>query len=363
MESLVVYKGSFDPITNGHLRIARAASLLLNSDVAFVPVLKEGASSLTHRMNMLNLAVRKEGMSSFYIDRIEASGKSSSTLETLTYFHRKYPRAKLYLLLGASQMEPFAKNPESEKVVEIATVFYVTRDDSPLDDATITRLKMQRLPYEGAGKVSSRMVRSLQSVDIPISIRAYIEKNRLYYIDKLSSLLHSEHRLKHVISVANLAYEIAVMNKVKEPQKAYIAGLLHDLGKHYGDTKSEEIMQKHYPAFYMLPKWTHHQFVGEYLAKQEFGIEDPEILDAICYHATGKAHMPPLSKIIYASDKIDPTRGYDSSDMIAACKKHYYVGFLFVLKENREYLKQKGFVLDNPLTEECMDLYLGDENE
>jgi HD superfamily phosphohydrolase YqeK len=31
-----------------------------------------------------------------------------------------------------------------------------------------------------------------------------------------------------------------------------------------------------------------------------------DILDAIEYHCTGKAHMPPLTKVIYSSDKIDP---------------------------------------------------------
>jgi hypothetical protein len=66
------------------------------------------------------------------------------------------------------------------------------------------------------------------------------------------------------------------------------------------------------------------------------------------------------AKIIYAADKADPARGYDSSALIAACYKNYYLGFLTVLDANRDYLKEKGYVLDNPLTKECMELYLGE---
>lgn len=70
--------------------------------------------------------------------------------------------------------------------------------------------------------------------------------------------------------------------------------------------------------------------------------------------------MPPLSKIIYSSDKIEPTRGYDSSKLINACYKNYYTGFLEVFKANMEFLAEGGYRIDNPLTQKCYELYLGD---
>lgn len=360
MESLIVYRGSFDPITNGHLRIGRAASLILNADVAFVPVEKDGHASLKERVKMLSIALKAEGGASFYLDLIEARGKSQGAKQTLEYFKKKNPKVKLYLLLGASQMERFALDPDKKEIAKLATVCYIAREDSVIDDKLIASLKMKRLPYDGAGKVSSQKVRDLLSSDIPLGVRKFIEDNRLYYIDKLAKIINDEHRLNHVISVANLAYEIAVMNKMENPQNAYIAGLLHDLGKSYPKDKSLAIIKENYPEYLSLPSWAYHQFVGAYLAKKEFGITDESIIDAISFHATGKAHMAPLTKVIYSADKIDPSRGYDSSRMIASCKKNYYVGFLYVLRENRKYLKNKGYSLDNPLTAECMDLYLGD---
>ena len=89
-------------------------------------------------------------------------------------------------------------------------------------------------------------------------------------------------------------------------------------------------------------------------------IQDEEIIEAIICHATGKKDMNSFDKIIYASDKIEPSRGYDSTKLIDACMKSYEKGFLKVLKENKIYLESKGYETDNKLTKECYKEYLGE---
>ena len=113
--------------------------------------------------------------------------------------------------------------------------------------------------------------------------------------------------------------------------------------------------EEEYASF---PPYCLHQFVGEYLARERFGIENHLVLDAIKFHCTGKPHMPPLSKIVFSADKIEPTRGYDSSALIKKCKTNYYFGFLEVLKANREFIEKHGSGEDNPLTQACYRLYL-----
>ena len=49
-------------------------------------------------------------------------------------------------------------------------------------------------------------------------------------------------------------------------------------------------------------------------------------------------------EIVFACDKIDPTRGYDSKYMIDAMKKDYASGFKLVLHENMIYLEKKKFL-------------------
>ncbi|MCR5349190.1 MAG: nicotinate (nicotinamide) nucleotide adenylyltransferase [Bacilli bacterium] len=367
MESLIIYGGAFDPIHNGHLRIARAASMMLNADVVFVPTRvprwKTPEATAKQRVEMLQLALKTDGSPAFSLDLFEMKSHSenSYSIDLVRHMALTHKNTKLYLLIGADEVNSFPNWKDPDKICELATPLYVARPGVDIDDAVLAQYKMQRLPYDGSGPVSSTKVRNLQDMDIPLAIRDYIENNGIYYMAKLKGML-SEHRYAHSVSVANLAYSIAAKNRVEEYRKAYAAGLLHDCGKQIDEETATRIMTERYPEFCSMPKWTHHQFIGAFLAETVFGIKDPIILDAISSHATGRAHMPPISKIIYASDKIEPLRGFDSSKLIAACYRNYYVGFMTVLGANKEYLESKGYAVDNPMTKACFELYLGEEN-
>ena len=65
-----------------------------------------------------------------------------------------------------------------------------------------------------------------------------------------------------------------------------------------------------------------------------------------------------LDFVIYAADKIEPTRGYDSSTMIDMMEKDVDEGFIEVLKENRKYYNEKNFFVNTPLQLECFKYYL-----
>lgn len=367
MDSMIIYGGSFDPVHNGHLRLARNASRALNSDVAFVPSKnprwKQPEASIAQRLEMLRLALKSDGTPGFLVDTFEVDSKIEGinyTIDTVLHFKAKYPRRRLYLLIGGDSVNTFANWKDAEKIASLCTVVYVSRVGVEIDEEAVKRFKMQKLDYSGAGEVSSSAVRSLRSLDIPSSVREYIENKRLYYFKTISRFLGAK-RLSHSVEVAKLALDIAKRNKVENPNGAYIAGILHDIGKDVGVERTHRIIRESYPEYEKYPDWTLHQFVGEYLAKTEFGIEDPEILKAIACHATGAPHMPPLSKIVYSADKIEPSRGYDSHTMISACLRNYYVGFMIVLHENRKFLFSKGYKVDNELTKQCFELYLGKE--
>ena len=57
--------------------------------------------------------------------------------------------------------------------------------------------------------------------------------------------------------------------------------------------------------------------------------------------------MKKLDKLLYAADKIEPTRGFDSSELIASMLDDVDQGFVTVLKANIEYFKSKGLDYHN----------------
>ncbi|TCS94799.1 bis(5'-nucleosyl)-tetraphosphatase (symmetrical) YqeK [Hazenella coriacea] len=118
-------------------------------------------------------------------------------------------------------------------------------------------------------------------------------------------------RWEHTLRVAETAVALAE-REGSEPQKADIAGILHDYCKFWSEEHLRSWIEK-----YKLPqdllhhhKELWHGPVGAEVARVELGIEDEDILNAIRYHTSGRPHMSKLEKIIYLADYIEPGRRF-----------------------------------------------------
>ena len=358
----VIFGGGFDPVHLGHINMALVARDALNADVFFVPasisVWKNDSVSAEHKLNMLKLAIKDHV--GLFIDEYEIKQDHQPySFETISYFKKKYPNDRLFLLIGQDQANSFHLWKEAEKIAKMAQIVYFKRPKVELNKDNIEKYRMLEITGKEI-EVSSTDVRNLKSVNVPESVLRYIEDNDLYFIKKIKEKL-KESRYIHSLSVAHLAYNIAKKQNL-DYQKAYIAGILHDIAKYYDKNESLNMMKKYYPDFVSIGSFSYHQFLGEKIAKEEFMVVDEEILNAIKYHTTGKKAMNWLEKLIYAVDKIDPTRGYDSSDLLKAVEEDLEKGFLTVLKANVDFLESKNINMNNRLTEECLDYYLKDSN-
>lgn len=110
------------------------------------------------------------------------------------------------------------------------------------------------------------------------------------------------HSLSTAICAASMAKKFGL-----DEEKAYLTGLVHDCAKCISTEKSLEILDKidWLNSCELINPKTYHAPCGAYIAENEFGITDKEILSAIASHTIGKIGMSTFEKVIYLADKIE----------------------------------------------------------
>jgi nicotinate-nucleotide adenylyltransferase len=127
----------------------------------------------------------------------------------------------------------------------------------------------------------------------------------------------SEHRLAHSAGCESQAVLMA-MHWGEDPEKAAIAGILHDITKDMPKDKQLILCEKYGIILDNLEIETPallHARTGAELAKELFGVSD-EIYEAIRWHTTGKPDMSMLEKIIYLADYTEPNRDFQGVDVL-----------------------------------------------
>lgn len=260
-----------------------------------------------------------------------------------TLLKEAFPNVKV---IAQSQISSIAEDP-----------YFFLDDDNEIEVKSFKTNKLIDVRKECPFYKSEKESLNLNHLSLSLNSLYFLLDHDLLFVKELSKYL-SDHRFAHSKSVAKLALEIALKNALTNYEDIFVASLFHDIGKDLPLEEAEQIMKENYQEYLNYPPWCYHQFVGKYLSKKEFGIVNKEILDAICYHCSGKANMNPLGKIVYAADKIDPLRGWNSSFYIKECEKDYKKGFVEVLKANEEFLSQNDSQTKLPLSEECYKYYL-----
>lgn len=127
----------------------------------------------------------------------------------------------------------------------------------------------------------------------------------------------NEKRYQHTLGVAQSARELAEKYGA-DPDKAELAGYVHDYCKCWPIEK-----MRGYLLRYDMPReiieggkelW--HAFVGAVAIQTELGITDPEVLQAVRYHTTGRVGMSLLEKVVCVADYIEPGRSFPGVEEI-----------------------------------------------
>lgn len=170
----------------------------------------------------------------------------------------------------------------------------------------------------------------------------------------------SRNRMQHSLRVAEAAQELAV-HYGEDAEKARLAGLVHDCAKGLSGAELVGIARQNHLFMheidFEIPDLLHAP-VGSFLAEQEFGIEDPEILRAIRVHTLGAPEMSEFDKIIYLADMIEPGRDYPGLERLACLTwRDLDVAMLFALESTIKYCLDRGRIL-HPLTVQARNAFL-----
>ena len=128
----------------------------------------------------------------------------------------------------------------------------------------------------------------------------------------------SAKRYAHSLRVAEWAQEMAVLCGF-DPNSAYLAGLLHDCARE--NTPAGFLAKAKQNRIRLTAKYKNapvllHGLLGARAARQEFGIRNKDILNAIQNHTLGHARMSDLEKIIFIADYTEPARKFPAARAI-----------------------------------------------
>ncbi len=383
MKKVGIMGGTFNPIHNAHIAMAQAAYEQYDLDeVWFMPSKNpphkenDDIVSEEHRKRMIQFAINDIPYFSFSDIELKREGVTytSDTLKELT---KHYKDTKFYFILGGDSLENFHKWHEPKKITKLCTILAVPRNGinqkqlKELCEKNNERLNGDFRPISmNTLSISSEQLRKKIEKGISVSaycpdkVNRYIQFQELYgcqlpeiskndILKFLESSLRPK-RYRHTLGVAYTATNLAFCHGVLA-KKAELAGLLHDCAKFLTDAEMIDICNKNkieLTDIELKNTALIHQKLGAYLAKDKYGINDEEVLNAITVHTTGKPAMSTLEKIIYIADYIEPGRKmevspYSLDTIRKECFHDLDNGLLMILENTVSFLMSYKNNIDN----------------
>lgn len=188
-----------------------------------------------------------------------------------------------------------------------------------------------------------------------------MKSNDLSKIRKAMEKSQDSKRYEHTLGVAYTATSLAMRYDV-DIKKAQVAGLLHDCAKCLSDEKRLSICRKHNISMTeveMRNPFLLHAKVGSFMAMDEYKITDPDIINAILNHTTGRPEMSLLEKIIFVADYIEPGRKHAPNlrEIRKLAFENLDAALIKILGDTLAYLRSTDGEID-PMTEKTYNYYM-----
>ncbi len=178
---LLVYGGSFNPITKAHYEIAKLLKDKYNSNFTFVPVgnnySKENLIEFKHRFNMTKIVANK--LNATVLD-VENNKEYLGTYDLLKKLQKE--DKEIYFILGADNLINLNKWINAKKLIEEFKFIVLTRDDIILDFSNFdypNNFEVVKIELD----ISSSEFRDNKNTNIiDNDVLKYIKENNLYEV-------------------------------------------------------------------------------------------------------------------------------------------------------------------------------------
>ena len=342
--------GTFSPIHDGHLRLARIYQQELGLEkMLLIPTYQPPHKQTDHlpdgehRCRMAELA--SEELPGFEVSDIEIRrGGKSYTVDTLTELRELYPEGEFYLLTGSDMFCTVLDWHRGSELVRMAEICTMERggDTAEMLETQAGRIRaaggrariLHREPFNcsstGIRERIAAGCRDSRELGISPKVLSYILQNGLYGSDvrdwvydedkfvETARRLEKPARFAHSMNVAARAEELAERYG-ENPTLCRVAGILHDVCKNLPDKEQFSLVKRlrgpikndimNDKSFGLVPPIWHGPAAAAYIW-EELGGDNRDILYSVAYHTTGRAGMSLFEKIIYIADLTSAERDY-----------------------------------------------------
>lgn len=374
-----VMGGSFDPVHQGHVNLARDAMEQARLDqVLMVPARLQPfkqdrtPASGEDRMEMLRLALLEDPKIEPCDYELQHEGVSYTYL-TLRGIQEQYgPDSRLYFIIGTDSLLKLDTWMHAEELLTRYSYAVGSRPGYRDDELKAHRQMLQEkygteiiLIHNRQFDVSATELREMIAAGeelpeelIPATVKEYIRENGLYRTDQPLQELNrrgldyvrgalKDSRLAHTMRVREEAVRLAKRFGA-DPAKADTAAIFHDMAKNLsGEEMNRLIREFGLDARYIDQPNLAHSKLAAAMMERDFAVTDEELLNAVASHTTGRAGMGLLEKVVFLADAIEPGRDYPSADEIRRiAETDLDLACIRMLERTIDYLEQKGTSID-----------------
>ena len=380
MKKIGILGGTFNPIHNGHLALASAAMEQYGLEEVWLmpsklPPHKSHFAMLSEEERLYLTRLAAKANSKFIVSDFELTREGLTyTADTLELLTKEFPDKRFYFIIGGDSLVNFLSWRRPERILELASLLAAGRAGYEEEQVIFAAASLRKqFPEADINTVvlddypiSSNEIREAFFTGepervkqfLPDRVYAYLQENRLFSKVTFSELdaemqrILPRKRYLHSVAVAHLAAAYTVSSGYA-PERALIAGILHDCAKAYSDEQLVSDCEKYSVPVTEVERrngFLLHGKLGAYYARKRYFITDEEILSAISYHTTGRPGMTDLEKVVFLADYLEPFRTQPTTPDLNEIRRIAFQDIdkavYLALKNTLRYLGESGQEID-----------------